>query len=70
VTVQALHRVKNILVITELIITTLFDRVLIVKYPMLKKLKFLTVNALGFFKIYRFQKLTVLAFQKVNAFKS
>jgi hypothetical protein len=29
VTVQALHRVKNILVITEVIITTLFDQVLI-----------------------------------------
>jgi hypothetical protein len=37
VTVQALHRVKNILVITELIITTLFDRVIIVKYPMLPR---------------------------------
>ncbi len=33
--VQAFHRVKNILVITEIIITILFDRVLIVRYPML-----------------------------------
>ncbi len=31
VTIQALHRVKNILVITELIITTLSDWVLLVK---------------------------------------
>jgi hypothetical protein len=42
VAVQALHRVKNILVIMELIITTLFDRVLIGKYPMLPKVSVLT----------------------------
>jgi hypothetical protein len=35
VTVPVLHRVKNILVITELIITTLFGRVLTVRYTML-----------------------------------
>jgi hypothetical protein len=42
VTVQALQRVKNILVIMEQIITTLFDRVLIVRYPMLLRAFVLT----------------------------
>jgi hypothetical protein len=41
----ALHRVKNILVITELIITTLFDRVLIVRYFMLPRAFVLTLQS-------------------------
>ncbi len=40
--VPVLHRVKNIFVITELIITTLFDRVLKVRYPMLLRASVIT----------------------------
>jgi hypothetical protein len=42
---MALHRVKNIIVITEQIITILFDRVLIVKYPMLPRAFVLTYKS-------------------------
>jgi hypothetical protein len=41
-TILTLHRVKNILVIMELIITTLLDWVLIVRYPMLPRAFVLT----------------------------
>ncbi len=44
-TVPVFHRVKNILVITELIITTLFDWVLIVIYPMLLRASVLTLKS-------------------------
>jgi hypothetical protein len=42
VTVLVLHRVKNILAITELIITTLFDRVLKVRLSKLLRVFVLT----------------------------